>query len=1512
MKKINRFLIVCVFFGMGVWLKLITSVYAAVPTITTIEGKSIGPETIYLNITSNVTLDGTADAGNTVTVWMDGSQVTTFPAPVIADGSYGCDITDSLAIGVNLTVEVRAFDGINHHNSSSQNILIDITPPDIPTICWQNPSESISHYVGPNLSRVWTVVNDTGGSGIDWTLSTLTVSGISGSNSNNGADEIDFNPTSGFGSPPFTDTTLYTLTATIYDRAQNVCINTDQFRYDNQPPQAAIQWRYPYRDGMALPAPDPRAASFYMGEDLTRIWADLNPTVTETFGDAIDYAATTISVGPAIAGSGEIDGGHIIDLTVPAVPYEGNFSNGQIYTITVIVKDLAGNSSTYFRQFMKDKDPPVIGNVEISDIAAPDRILNGNDRVIRGETHFPKSPDNFTSYITDTKGSSSDWGGHTSLNGNGISYHSYEASEMRLYHETGGEITAGVTNTYTNDSGTIYWGFLTIPNTYSTSDGVYSISVCARDWANYDNHHRDLALPRFLVDDTPPLETDVLPTQGPYHLIYGETYMKTYDLTAYPKKVSVVAQDTPADRNVSFPDCGFPDRLNMTLSTVTLLNPDNNSRALAPSNNNWTHLGTDLNYNFTADINQTDPPWFPIPEYIGNTIEGRYTIRIHMEDVISNNCGLSNKRDVDYYFFNDITPPRLISFPFSTIPLSNSYTSNFSDVQVTIMDPDLRTGADGTFPGSGLNLIACAVEIYAGLSGGFWDLGLAETTITSAGPFAGPQDQALNGETVDVFKVWNVDEQVRDYYGYEESEYNPGRKIFTYKTSTQVNPTDGSISISGLEPSARYVIGWKIPATYSHDGSSVIGTIPNEAVIKNGFYFANCFVADMVGNTSQVESIYFSYLSAGGVSYLTADPHVILADGVSESVITSGPIYLSDSPGTLVQDGTLVTVSASLGEIITPDADVILPGIQVMTSSGVATFVVRSRPSEPGKVTLRAWTVSGFADSGEVTDQLEIILAKIITPLISSLAPQYSMAHSQINLFAKGKNFDGISAIRLKNSSQTVIGSVLDVTDNSLTAWFSLPAVPGLFDLVLSKGTFDFVFKTVFTLLSPMSGPVQWRISDLGKAGNPPEPGPSGIAIGDADHDNQAEVYVANNEHMLFKYKKTSTWNTSFLPEVSGSYFNDLLIADANHDGDWEIIGACSEPLAYQYQAEGAGWNANSICAVTGPLAVGDGNNDGLVDVYAVSMNASADMSIVQALTNSPVAAGLETIFCLLAGDGDNDQADEIYAANQEKRIFQFKYNGSGWDKTIVAIIGNGDMKDLVLGDLDKDGDNELYGANEDKNIYQFKCTGLAWSSKRINTLPGACQALAISDGDNDGHDEIYVACADGHVYQLKLNGTQWQQQDLGNAGTPLLALAVGDGDNNFQFEVYAVGENAHVYQFQAKGSDLTPTPTITPISIAPDKFLKIYQSRINPTRGEEARITWCQPQNGPVTIIIYNMLGEKVATLADQREYPSGQYNEITWRGITKDSRMVGSGIYIVHIKAGQYQDKAKICVVK
>jgi hypothetical protein len=333
----------------------------------------------------------------------------------------------------------------------------------------------------------------------------------------------------------------------------------------------------------------------------------------------------------------------------------------------------------------------------------------------------------------------------------------------------------------------------------------------------------------------------------------------------------------------------------------------------------------------------------------------------------------------------------------------------------------------------------------------------------------------------------------------------------------------------------------------------------------------------------------------------------------------------------------------------------------------------------------------------------------------------------------------------------------------------------------------------------------------------------------------------------------------------------------------------------------------------------------------------------IPGLSASPVNA-------LAAWDGKNNFGIEIYSASADENIYQYFYNGSIWS---VASIGSGTgaMNGVAVGDGDNDGQNEVYAACQDGNIYQCRyssSTGL-WTCVPIGNsgLGGPMNSVVVGDADNDGANEVYAACTDGFVYEYKKTLSAWTTIKLSNAvgntgaGTPLYALAVGDADNDGHMEIYALGQNSHVFQFQPSTiptptSTITPTLTVTPtITASPvwtatptvtptpaasatqtpfstDKFFKIFHSQINPLRGEQARIRWAQPQDAPVTITIYNLLGDKIITLVDHQQYAAGQFHEVDWKGVNASGKVVGSGIYIVLLKTDGYETYSKCAVVK
>src|SRR4030067_2648223 len=106
-----------------------------------------------------------------------------------------------------------------------------------------------------------------------------------------------------------------------------------------------------------------------------------------------------------------------------------------------------------------------------------------------------------------------------------------------------------------------------------------------------------------------------------------------------------------------------------------------------------------------------------------------------------------------------------------------------------------------------------------------------------------------------------------------------------------------------------------------------------------------------------------------GTIVLTPIPTIMPADGVSVSTVKSGVIR--DVNNNTVSDGTLITVSATMGTITSSDVDAGTPGIQVSTGGGIITF------------TFLAGTTEGVADitvnsvHGSATGQATLTLTNV-------------------------------------------------------------------------------------------------------------------------------------------------------------------------------------------------------------------------------------------------------------------------------------------------------------------------------------------------------------------------------------------------------------------------------------------------------------------------------------------------------------------------------------------------------
>jgi hypothetical protein len=84
------------------------------------------------------------------------------------------------------------------------------------------------------------------------------------------------------------------------------------------------------------------------------------------------------------------------------------------------------------------------------------------------------------------------------------------------------------------------------------------------------------------------------------------------------------------------------------------------------------------------------------------------------------------------------------------------------------------------------------------------------------------------------------------------------------------------------------------------------------------------------------------------------------------------------------------------------------------------------------------------------------------------------------------------------------------------------------------------------------------------------------------------------------------------------------------------------------------------------------------------------------------------------------------------------------------------------------------------------------------------------------------------------------------------------------------------------------------------------YPNPFNP----ETTIEFSLPQTSRVTLTIYNVLGQRVVTLADG-EYPAGRH-QFRWTGTDQQGQTVASGVYLYRLEAGTESMTRKMMLLK
>lgn len=160
------------------------------------------------------------------------------------------------------------------------------------------------------------------------------------------------------------------------------------------------------------------------------------------------------------------------------------------------------------------------------------------------------------------------------------------------------------------------------------------------------------------------------------------------------------------------------------------------------------------------------------------------------------------------------------------------------------------------------------------------------------------------------------------------------------------------------------------------------------------------------------------------------------------------------------------------------------------------------------------------------------------------------------------------------------------------------------------------------------------------------------------------------------------------------------------------------------------------------------------------------------------------------------------------------------------------------------------------------------------------------------------------YLYDI-INWTGWKMKSVNIGGE-------GIGSGSFNFDSYTIrrmpnGNTSGVVYFDDAQTDFT-TPVEENFS-TPTEFVlnQNYPNPFNPS----TIISFSIPKQSLITLYVYNILGEKIATLIDNKELVTG-YHKITWDGKNQSRINMPSGVYVYQINSDEFTAVKKMILVR
>lgn len=309
---------------------------------------------------------------------------------------------------------------------------------------------------------------------------------------------------------------------------------------------------------------------------------------------------------------------------------------------------------------------------------------------------------------------------------------------------------------------------------------------------------------------------------------------------------------------------------------------------------------------------------------------------------------------------------------------------------------------------------------------------------------------------------------------------------------------------------------------------------------------------------------------------------------------------------------------------------------------------------------------------------------------------------------------------------------------------------------------------------------------------------------------------------------------------------------------------------------DGANWNITGITVeyIYGFATIG-------TNIFAASTENGVYLSTNNGTSWNLINSGLTNVEIRAIYAKGSD----LFVGTRGGGVFLSTNNGSSW----AAVNAGLTMKYVYA--LTSIGSN-LFAGTWSAGVFRSTNNGTNWTAAN-NGLPANQVFALITNGSN-----IFAATYGSGVYLSTNNGDNWSEVNNGLSSLSLRALAVCGS------YLYAGGDISGVWRrpLSEMITDVNDNENELPIDFI---LLQNYPNPFNPS----TTISFQLPASSNVTLKVYDILGNEVATLSDEYK-PAGSY-QVDFN-TSSIKYQTSSGIYFYRLQAGDFIQSKKMILLK